>query len=61
MHSMLVAPGDRRGERGREGALRIWRKKEVFRHGLKDGTEDELVFSAGGRLFQRPGAAFLNE
>ena len=41
MHSMLVAPGGQ--ERGEgQGALSIWR------HCLKDGIADELVFSAGG-------------
>ena len=49
MHSMLVAPGDRGGEG--QGALKIWKIED----------KDELVFSAGGRLFHRTGAAVLND
>ena len=43
------------GERGR-GHLAFGDKNNVFRHGLKDCTEDELVFRAGGRLLHRTGA-----
>ena len=56
MHSMLVAPGGRGGQRGR-GNLELGKKND-FRHGLKDCSEGELVFSAGGRLVHRTGAAF---
>ena len=45
MHSMLVAPGDKRGAGATDN---LEKKKNVFRH----RTEDELVFSAGGRLPQ---------
>ena len=57
---MLVASRDRGGERDR-GHLGFEEKKNVLRHRPKDCTEDELVFSAGGRPFHRTGAAFLKE
>ena len=59
MHSILVAPGDRGGERGR-GNVEFGEKNNMSSGiALKDCTEDELVFSSGGRLFHRTGGCVL--